>query len=194
MLFQPTGRLKHLNVVSTQCFFLNVVQQGVCTCVFCKLPLNRGADYSCNSNGDVSGTFRPVLKSTNPTFEQLRQVMVMELKTSAPSELASASTLAAKLSKCNENVAQITRFLSYVANRGLKMKDHMKRILRGGQYHFTLTDTACDVKLTCEESTGVRPILDSSEVSAREETSCVYNYFCKVARFAKSGSIGFEFA
>lgn len=121
--------------------------------------------------------FRPVLKSEFPTFESLWGVMAMELKTSAASESASASTLAAKLSKCNENVAHITRFLSTVANRGLKMKDHMKKILRGGQYHFTLTDGVCDVKLTCNSQTGtwcVQPIFDS-EVRVSQDETCVYN-------------------
>lgn len=129
---------------------------------------------SCSIGGG-SGMFRPVLKSRSPTFEQLRKVMLTELKTSAASESASASALAAKLFMCNENVAQITRFLSSVANRGLKMKDHMKRILRGGKYHFTLTDSVCDLKLTCGD-TGVhyvQPIF-ASEVSLREER-CVYN-------------------
>lgn len=125
--------------------------------------------------GGASGMFRPVLKSHSPTFEQLRKVMLTELKTSAASESASASTLAAKLYMCNENVAQITRFLFSVANRGLKMKDHMKRILSGGMYRFTLSDTVCDLKLTCGD-TGIRyaqPIF-ASEISVREET-CVYN-------------------
>jgi len=137
---------------------------------------NGDAD-SCNSIGDDdSGMFRPVLKSETPTFERLWQAMDMELKNSAVSESASASTLAAKLSKCNENVAQIIQFLSSVANRGLKMKDHMKRILRGGQYHFTLTGTVCDVKLTCDSETGIRnvPQVFDSEARVRDET-CVYN-------------------
>lgn len=97
--------------------------------------------------------------------------MLTELKMSAASESASASTLAAKLFMCNENVAHITRFLSSVANRGLKMKDHMKRILKGGMYHFTLTDSVCDLRLI----TGDFEVhMFGSEVSLRDER-CTYN-------------------
>ena len=117
--------------------------------------------------------FRPVLKSRSPTFEQLRKVMFPESRASSAIDSAFASTLAAKLNVCNENVAQVTRFLSSVANRGLKMKDHMKRILRGGEYHFTVTDTVCSLQLSCRD-TGIRYAPSVFEVVSREETS-IYN-------------------
>jgi hypothetical protein len=146
--------------------------QCICKC-FANSYRNRGADLCFI--GDVSGMFRPVLKSRSSTFENLRKVMFKELRTSSASESASASTLAAKLNVCNENVAQITRFLSSVANRGLKMKDHMKRILRGGKYQFTVTDTVCSLRLTCGD-TGIRyePSIFETEAFTREET-CVYS-------------------
>lgn len=98
--------------------------------------------------------------------------MFTELKMSAASESASASTLAAKLSECNDNVAHITRFLSSVANRGLKMKDHMKRILKGGMYQFTLTDTVCDLRLITGDFEV--DLFGSTEVNFRDER-CTYN-------------------
>lgn len=121
---------------------------------------------------DLHRMFRPVLKSRYPTFKQLKRVMFTELKMSAASESASASTLAAKLSGCNENVAHITRFLSSVANRGLKMKDHMKRILKGGMYRFTLTDTVCDLRLITGDFEV--DLFGSTEVNLRDER-CTYN-------------------
>jgi hypothetical protein len=119
-----------------------------------------------NKSCNVAGLFRPLLKSSRPTFEQLREFMRLELRTSTD-----ASLLAAKLYTCNENVAQIRQFLSSVANRGLKMKDHMKRILKGGKYQFTGSASGCNLKLTCGDTgfLSAATIFDA-EVTAKEET------------------------
>lgn len=118
---------------------------------------------------EFPGLFRPILRSNTPTFEQLLTAMSSEPKTCT----ASASQLGAKFHACTESLGEIRHFLSTVANRGLKSKDHMKRILRGGRYHLTLVANRCDLKLTCGDTSKRSPLTTFEAVRqpVREEHS-----------------------
>jgi hypothetical protein len=109
-------------------------------------------DLECFCLGFVSGLFRPLLKSETPSFEQLRTLISNEVKNSE----AGASELAVKLLTCNENVNILRQILSTVANRGLKMRDHIKRILDSGQYHFMVYDMACHLRLSIGSHTAAQ--------------------------------------
>jgi hypothetical protein len=115
--------------------------------------------------GFVSGLFRPLLKSETPSFEQLRKLISNEVKNSE----AGASELAVKLLTCNENVNILRQILSTVANRGLKMRDHIKRILDGGQYHFTVYDMACHLRLSIGSHTTAAQKSDSDRALKEEK-------------------------